>query len=177
MLPTSGPQQPVQSYRWPLVYGCLHWAWLSIGRAKLCSKTDFTSTRPRGRSRNVPRHHGILLHLPLSASQLWILVTDNAVFERAPAGMRRMGPLDLLWGGRCCSDFREDGGCVPLPPIHIYKSVSDYFPDYCLAETVLGRCVGPPEFRSWLRQKLEGCFHWVFLLALLWGVAVWPLGK
>ena len=100
----------------------------------------------------------IYLCLPLPALKQSVLVTEMAVSERASGRLRRLGISGPPMKGRYRLDFREVGGCDPLPQRHRCVSFPDYFHELSKVETLVGRQVGPPEHRVWVCQKPGGHF-------------------
>lgn len=57
---------------------------------------------------------------------------------------------------RCCSDFRQEGVCVPLSQSHMSESVSEYFSDLGRAGPLECSWWGLLETRSFSQISLEG---------------------
>lgn len=49
--------------------------------------------------------------------------------------------------GKCYSDFKEDGGCVPPPQNHMSDYILDFSHELGMAEPLVGRRVEPLEPR------------------------------
>ena len=152
VLSTPGPRLSFQSWRQSTVCGWLLHALLLPGWAKLLSKAGFYQQWVQVCISKCPK---LPQGLPQPISSCWPAVNLKLVSDYFWEGFwKKPG-----WGSRssrggCLSDFRDDGGRVPLLLRHSSESVQDYFP----VPGKGGALSRLPEPRVWVCQMLGECF-------------------